>query len=99
MNTKDVATARIYDRDTLRLFRRSDVARADDGRGQANGDRSTRPIEHRIIRARGNDIFRAMTWNCSRNEIAHEQPCDRGIAVGKMERGQVWIILIACGRV
>ncbi|MGH9810531.1 MAG: hypothetical protein ACRD9W_25340, partial [Terriglobia bacterium] len=70
---KDITTPHISDFDTLRFLRRPDIACADHGARQADGDRRTSDVERRVIRASGNDILRIAPWNCIGDEIARQK--------------------------
>ena len=63
----------------------ADVARADDRAAQPDAHRRLRTIEARIVHARGNGVLGVIARQASRDEMAHQEPGDRGIAVGKME--------------
>ncbi|HEY5337255.1 MAG TPA: hypothetical protein VIJ85_03555, partial [Rhizomicrobium sp.] len=93
MHAIDVPAARIGDFNALRRFRIADVLHADDGGRQANGDRRARFVERGIVRARGDDIFDAVSRHRIGNELAHQQPRDTRVAVGEMECRLVMKIL------
>ncbi len=42
-------------------------------------------VERRVIETCRNDVCHGVTRRHARNELAHEQACDRGVAVGEIE--------------
>ena len=94
-----VAAAKIRDLDAARRRRIADIARAHHRAAEPDAYRRLRPIEARVVDPRRDDVLGTVARHAVGNQIAHQKPRDRGIAVGKMERVGAAVIGIAVGGV